>query len=460
MDSGSGSMQSSSGGDEEYDSRAESISAFLNHPSSHLGSLPANPQSQSQPQPHPQHQQTHTMFDPLSNYFDPSVRSVSVSLTNPNSLLNLDMVWPKSSRSDPNQTDLGSLIAPSHSQPFLTTTTNNQIGGGGGGGQSRAATFHSIQIPPDQNASSRASPNENQAPPSNTNTNMVRNPKKRSRASRRAPTTVLTTDTTNFRAMVQEFTGIPAPPFTSSPFPRTRLDLFGTSSSLRSSSGGLDPGHPSYLLRPFAQKAQPPVSSASNSSAPPSISFHSSSMVDVLAGGGGSNSTTNASNSNPINYHNLLNMNMQQSPMNLNFQSLLQAQPKFSLSNSPKIGVLEEFGLPQHHVTTQLMSGLPNMVSSDGTLSRSDNNISNNNNNNSNNPSTNWANESSGGGDHDHQGFLRSLNGSYSNSERVTNNGKLNYSAASSSDFHGDKGSENVATRSEGMVESWICSSD
>ncbi|KAJ1406840.1 hypothetical protein SESBI_24816 [Sesbania bispinosa] len=45
---------------------------------------------------------------------------------------------------------------------------------------------------------------------------VVRNPKKRSRASRRAPTTVLTTDTTNFRSMVQEFTGIPAPPFSAS----------------------------------------------------------------------------------------------------------------------------------------------------------------------------------------------------------------------------------------------------
>ncbi|OEL36546.1 hypothetical protein BAE44_0002433 [Dichanthelium oligosanthes] len=37
-------------------------------------------------------------------------------------------------------------------------------------------------------------------------------PRKRPRASRRPPTTVFTTDTSNFRAMVQEFTGIPAPP--------------------------------------------------------------------------------------------------------------------------------------------------------------------------------------------------------------------------------------------------------
>lgn len=36
--------------------------------------------------------------------------------------------------------------------------------------------------------------------------------KKRSRASRRAPTTVLRTDASNFRSMVQEFTGIPSVP--------------------------------------------------------------------------------------------------------------------------------------------------------------------------------------------------------------------------------------------------------
>jgi hypothetical protein len=36
--------------------------------------------------------------------------------------------------------------------------------------------------------------------------------RRRSRASRRAPVTLLNTDTANFRAMVQQFTGIPAPP--------------------------------------------------------------------------------------------------------------------------------------------------------------------------------------------------------------------------------------------------------
>ncbi|GKA27079.1 VQ motif-containing protein [Tanacetum coccineum] len=63
------------------------------------------------------------------------------------------------------------------------------------------------------------------------------NPKKRTRASRRAPTTVLTTDTTNFRQMVQEFTGIPNAPFaatssSSSPFTRQHhLNLYNNSTS-------------------------------------------------------------------------------------------------------------------------------------------------------------------------------------------------------------------------------------
>lgn len=41
--------------------------------------------------------------------------------------------------------------------------------------------------------------------------------RRRSRASRRTPTTLLNTDTTNFRAMVQQFTGGPNSPFASTP---------------------------------------------------------------------------------------------------------------------------------------------------------------------------------------------------------------------------------------------------
>ncbi|XP_022727996.1 VQ motif-containing protein 22-like [Durio zibethinus] len=43
--------------------------------------------------------------------------------------------------------------------------------------------------------------------------------RRRSRASRRTPTTLLNTDTTNFRAMVQQFTGGPSAPFVAGAHP-------------------------------------------------------------------------------------------------------------------------------------------------------------------------------------------------------------------------------------------------
>ncbi|XP_047048150.1 uncharacterized protein LOC124653132 [Lolium rigidum] len=100
-----------------------------------------------------------------------------------------------------------------------------------------------------------------------------RGSRKRARASRRTPTTVLTTDTSNFRAMVQEFTGIPSPPFAGAPA-RSRFDqlLFSSPSSLRSSTAVANraASFPPYLLRPFAQKQQrapfPPFALPSTSS--------------------------------------------------------------------------------------------------------------------------------------------------------------------------------------------------
>jgi hypothetical protein len=98
-----------------------------------------------------------------------------------------------------------------------------------------------------------------------------RGSRKRARASRRAPTTVLTTDTSNFRAMVQEFTGIPAPPFAggAASGARSRLDhLFPSRSSATSA-------FPQYL-RPFAHNKQlhhayppPPFNSPSTSQPAP-----------------------------------------------------------------------------------------------------------------------------------------------------------------------------------------------
>ncbi|CAN8320543.1 unnamed protein product [Cochlearia groenlandica] len=70
-----------------------------------------------------------------------------------------------------------------------------------------------------------------------------RNPRKRTRASRRAPTTVLTTNTCNFRAMVQEFTGLPSSPFSSS---TRRFDIF-RSPSQHHHPLSFNPFHPSPL---------------------------------------------------------------------------------------------------------------------------------------------------------------------------------------------------------------------
>ncbi|KAM6563799.1 hypothetical protein CsatB_023797 [Cannabis sativa] len=491
MDSGnSGSMQSSSGGDEEYDSRAESISALLStNPQGHMGSHHA-PQQQ-----HTQHHQQSSMFDPLSNFFDPT----TVSSRSP---LNLDMAWPRTLRSDPNSIDLGSGLmssssAQNQSHPFFTNSQYGQgqnrgsgfgisgvgggvglaggVGGGGGVGLGSSHTFQGIQIPLENNNS-----NNNNGPrgtnpgaisgtsaQNDGNNNVVRNPKKRSRASRRAPTTVLTTDTTNFRAMVQEFTGIPAPPFTSSPFPRsTRLDLFGTGGGAGSSmmrSGRLD-SPPPYILRPFAQKVQAPQQHPTTSFIPPISSSSSASMASTSTAinyqqpppGGGSGSGNGGQN--PL---------LMQNPV-VNFHSLLQAQPKFSLSKPQTLGPLdhqishhglEDFGLSHHG-----LSGLPNLMSSDHLPPRSDGNhptttsspptttatpnwgdevgMGLNDTNNNNNRSGNDNNNNNNVDHHHHHLLMRSINGGPTTSN---SNGR---------------GPENVTTRTEGMVESWICSSD
>ncbi|KAE8671525.1 Succinate dehydrogenase 2-3 [Hibiscus syriacus] len=422
MDSGnSGSVQSSSCGSEEFDSRADSISAFFNsNPSTHICHGPSGIQPPPLMQPQ-RHSPSSMLIDPLSSYFDHPLSSA----TNPNSQLNLDSVWSKNIRSEPNCNDLGGgFMASQQAQS--------------------GATFSSVQIPQGPESGTKASVSGTTDQPANTN--MVRNSKKRSRASWRAPTTVLTTDTSNFRAMVQEFTGIPAPPFTSSPFPRTRLDLFGTTQ--------LDPCSPHYLLRPFAQKLQYP---------PPfmSSSTPSSSMVDAIAS---TPSTIPTFSTTSINYQLPselgLSKQLPQNPLNnnnsINMQNLMlnlfQAPPKYPISDSIesfgfpsnesalKMGVFEELGLSQGHGNTNL-GGVQNMVpSSDiGPLPRNENSAI---------PSS-WG-ESTGIRQYD-RSLLRSINGSYnSNTQKVLTNG----------DFYGDKGSDSVATKSEGMAGPWICSSE
>ncbi|XP_077224908.1 uncharacterized protein LOC143858158 [Tasmannia lanceolata] len=374
MDSGnSGSMQSSSGGDEEYDSRAESISAFLN------SSPNLNPISNPPPSHHPN---PSSFFDSFSNY---AASPLNPTPPNTNSLLNLNPLWSKTLRLDPNCTHIGGLMSPSSSSTQFHTQNL------------------SAPLPPaTESVLRRPSPVSINQP------NPTRNTKKRSRASRRAPTTVLTTDTSNFRAMVQEFTGIPAPPFSPSTFPRTKLDLFTSHSS-----------PPPYLLRPFAHKPHQP-------------SFSSSTMLDV---NNATNTTTTTSN---FQHQHLVNA---QNPI-FTFQSLLQTPAKYlnPLSNLPefsaksqaidsqlKMGMLEGFTMNQGHANINLSENPPS-----------------------------WGDRvGSNGGD---QANLRAFNGNYIDSPRVSTC-KMNYTA-SSSDFHTEKASENGSSRGEGMVDSWICSSD
>ncbi|KAG6524473.1 putative protein TPRXL [Zingiber officinale] len=131
-----------------------------------------------------------------------------------------------------------------------------------------------------------------------------RNSRKRSRASRRAPTTVLTTDTSNFRAMVQEFTGIPAAPFaapsvSSSLFLRPRIDQFLHPSS--SSSAAASP----FLLRPFLHKPHSPPSFTNPIPNPPSLppSLNLTNTASTSASAALSNPI---SNQLPPNLHSLL----------------------------------------------------------------------------------------------------------------------------------------------------------
>lgn len=238
MDScNSGSVQSSSGDDQEYDSHhGASISTFLNS-SSHFGSISSSPLPQFL-------SQQPSLFDPHDSQNFNSNFQDSI-----NSPYSNDLIWPnKDIRSDhPNNnfnnfgnlTSSSSIAPPRDQGPYYDST--------------------SIPINP-----SIVQP---------------KNPKKRSRASRRAPTTILTTDTTNFRQMVQEFTGIPTTPFTGSAYTR-RLDLFSTGSSSMKRSAHLDNLGPlNYTLRPSTQKVQNSQFMITPSNSSP---FLSSSMMDNL----------------------------------------------------------------------------------------------------------------------------------------------------------------------------------
>ncbi|KAF8688729.1 hypothetical protein HU200_042206 [Digitaria exilis] len=327
MDSGnSGSLQSSSGGDDEFDSRggggvdSSPLSALLRpspSPSSAAFSLHGSYfglQDFISAPPHHHHHQQQQQAGAWSGASGSFAGTSGVS---------------SSSSPRVEHTDAGAA-RPHGVDAAVAAPTQGQEAAGMG-----AAAAAPAQPPP------------------------PRGSRKRTRASRRAPTTVLTTDTSNFRAMVQEFTGIPSPPFgaavgigVGSPAAslRTRFDhIFPPpSSSLRSGAAAdaATASLPPYLLRPFPHKLPtttfPPFTSSSSSSTP------SSSNIGIAnanaATGTAATTTASASSTNPVaptaasdTFQQLTSsalLRLHQDPSSyLSFQNLLDSQG----SSSPSI---------------------------------------------------------------------------------------------------------------------------
>ncbi|MQM21816.1 hypothetical protein Taro_054861 [Colocasia esculenta] len=447
MESGnSSSVQSSSGGDEEYDSRADSFSCFLS--------------------PHHPPPPSASSLDPFSAYLDAFSRTPPAA-SNSNSILNCTgivglagpaMAAPYASSSTP--------IGSSH-RPFV-----GNINMGSPLSPSSLSQRPSV-APFEQSPSGAAAA----APP--------RGSKKRSRASRRAPTTVLTTDTSNFRAMVQEFTGFPSPPFPSPVFVRPRLDLLRAGISGTGRPTVVPDPMPGYLLRPFAQKVPVPFASGSSS---PSSSAYASAATSLVArptsSMGANASTTGAAaaaaapitavstgttittNSHHLpwnvglgsQHHNLLSM--------FNFQSLLPLSSAAQNNCSPnaptpshgiKIALHSSaatYGIGDcgHAGASHLGTLVPSLAGSEGLLSLSGGG------NTGRDDVLRWL-EDSSGTDGGEKGQFRHTGGSHGARQRGSSF-KQNCTGSASSDYHPEKGKEKVPARGEGMVDSWISSSD
>ncbi|KAL3514114.1 hypothetical protein ACH5RR_026831 [Cinchona calisaya] len=386
MDSGnSGSMQSSSGGgDEEYDdhSHSESISSFLNT-SAHFGSISDPPQPQPQPS---------SLITPRFSFInDPHSQNNNLDAF-PQSVPHHDLIWSRGSiRSElSNYAKFGNVTTASSS----SSQSVDLVGAGVQGLHSQPPSVLPSQGSTEATTTANAAAKTASVLPSADHhqpINVVKNPKKRTRASRRAPTTVLTTDTANFRQMVQEFTGIPTPPFSasaaSSPYSR-RFDLFS------STGHSLGPLHP---LRPSAQR-----------------------VVDQLSSPFGlSSSTTNTANSSIVlPSHNLGGLPKQP-------QNLLNMQNQM-LSFTP-LWLNKHHDNYQNNVNADLISG--------------------------------WK---DGGGLLNGGVGQENLGGSSSHEHNSSNYYYKfnNCGASTSSEFHHDKGLENVTSGGEGTVGSWICPSD
>ncbi|CAL9181582.1 unnamed protein product [Musa hybrid cultivar] len=406
MDSGnSSSLQSSSGGDDDFDCRVDSLSTFFHSSPAAAAALPP---SRSPPQLSSSYDGHHFFDDSSLPYLDSSAPLLPIgsSTTAP---------WPRH-------------LIPSSSNCITAATA---AAASLGAHPVATSLLSSSSMQPQLEQPIGAAAAAAAAP---------RSSKKRSRASRRAPTTVLTTDTSNFRAMVQEFTGIPSPPFavaSTSPFARSRFDLYYPA----------DAPPPHFLLRPLPKKLQAPPSFTANpiSSLPPPRPL---STTNTAAASANTKIPTDDSNyRSPSHDLGLAGGQRQplvshQSPI-LNFQSLLQPsqlQAKYTLpaiaaSYNAKLHITPSDAYKAHE-----LGGLPPGLIGSEALHSS------------------WT---DGGADLAH--LRPAAIDDYLDSQlRVGSGWKPNYSASGPpSEFTGDKVSGSVvATRGEGMVESWIHYSD
>ncbi|XP_049390881.1 uncharacterized protein LOC125855226 [Solanum stenotomum] len=462
MDSGnnSASLQSSSTGgvgggvgDEEYDSRAASQSfstAF--------------------------HTQNSSMFDPFINLFDPISRPQPPPLPPPsqnhtttqNSIYDLEFHWnSKRIRTDqPNNPMLLPSSDFNNSLSFDTTTGSISF-------PSRSEEHHAVG-----GNVSATTITEQPAGSAAADQPQARNTKKRSRASRKAPTTVLTTDTTNFRAMVQEFTGIPGPPFTTpSYFPiRNRFDVFASApnSAVRSVPPPPPPpaiannnpnffiSQPSsnYLPRPFHQPPPPYLSPSSSfsplvlnrlpiniASASSTTTSATNSAINYQLSTGVANSVAQGSNNFNSIQHNSIFTSLLQCSQKYPF-GLKQQQQQFQMPSNN----ISQFQMPSNNISQfqmpssmnssaqhgHLLTELPNLISEEQAATASsinDNTIN----------ATNF---------HGNK-VQETVNATNFHGDNLQE-------TVVATNFHGDKVQETVAATKgvEGMVESWLLSTD
>ncbi|XP_030546625.1 VQ motif-containing protein 22 [Rhodamnia argentea] len=149
------------------------------------------------------------------------------------------------------QQDFLSQVAPSGRAAASEAISSDRSRSDGAAGASASATAAIPVAAPGHAATlSNLGPSSHLSPEGG----VAKPARRRSRASRRTPTTVMNTDTTNFRALVQQFTGGPSAPFGSGPGPGMlsfNFGLGGPGQAGVSRPGGMGPSgfHVQYQVQ-------------------------------------------------------------------------------------------------------------------------------------------------------------------------------------------------------------------